>query len=413
MGTTMLKTVSRTALTAAALVLAGTPMALALEAEDFGDKLVAASKVMGISFSYGSAVAEGDTVTLSDFSITVPGEDSAEIPGEVVFEGVRETAGGGYTADRASIADFEYTDEDEGISVSLVDIAAEGITLPGTLTIDSAMEIGLGLYERISAGPLSVSDSKGTELFAIDMMETVIDKPAADGSITSRYSVTGIRGDLGSIEEAEAQEAFDAFGITQLSGSMSGMGTWWPQTGRATVEDVNFTIDDLGSVSLNLALDGYTEDLYRDLIKTNLKMAEMADAGIELDDDQMLAMSEGILASMDGLRLESGSLRYDDASLFNKVLDFIGAEQGVDGETFKAGLRFMVPMMLTEVRNAEFKGMVNDAVNAFISDPQNFVISVEPDAPIAFAELESLEAEFDADPFALVDLLNIKIRANQ
>src|SRR5690606_27524345 len=146
--------------------------------------------------------------------------------------------------DRASIADFNYTDEDEGISVSLVDIAAEGITLPGTLTIDSAMAIGLGLYERISAGPLSVSDSKGTELFAIDMMETVIEKPAADGSISSRYSVTGIRGDLGSIEEAEAQEAFDAFGITQLSGSMSGMGTWWPQTGRATVEDINFTIDD-------------------------------------------------------------------------------------------------------------------------------------------------------------------------
>src|SRR5690606_17052741 len=105
-------------------------------------------------------------------------------------------------------------------------------------------------------------------------------------------------------------------------------------------------------------------------------------------------------------KLASGSLRYEDNSLFMKVLDFIGAEQGVDGETFKAALAFMVPMALAEVANVEFKTMVNSAVNTFIADPQNFTISVAPEAPIAFSEFEARSDEIENDPFVLVDMLD-------
>ncbi|AEQ50111.1 hypothetical protein [Pelagibacterium halotolerans] len=401
-------------LSLATILMATTSQAaLALEATDFADRLVETSKLMGVSFAYGSATAEGDTVTITDFVISTPGQDDIEVPGDVVFTGVVETAEGGFSAERASIADFEYTDEDEGFSVSFVDIAAEGILLPADAGIDSVIEIGFNLYDRISAGPLTVSDETGTELFAVDLMEITMEEPTADGGLSSAYQVTGIRGDLSAIEEAEAQEVFEAFGLTQLNASMSGSGTWWPETGEGEVTDISLAVQDLGSLSLDFAVAGYTEEIYRELMKVNLKMAEMAEADIEIDEDQMAEMSEAMLEKMADLKLVGGALRYDDDSLFMKVLDFIGAEQGVDGETFKAGLQFMVPMALAEVENEAFKTMVTSAVNTFIADPQNFTISVEPEEPIAFSEFEGMETEVEADPFVLVDLLNVQITANQ
>ncbi|WP_421953078.1 hypothetical protein [Pelagibacterium sp.] len=401
-------------LSLAAILMATTSQAaLALEATDFADRLVETSKLMGVSFAYGSATAEGDTVTITDFVISTPGQDDIEVPGDVVFTGVAETDDGGFSAERASIADFEYTDEDEGFSVSFVDIAAEGIILPADAGIDAVIEIGFNLYDRISAGPLTVSDETGTELFAIDLMEITMEEPTADGGLSSAYQVTGIRGDLSAIEEPEAQDVIEAFGLSQLNASMSGAGTWWPETGEGEVSDISFAVQDLGSLSLDFAVAGYTEEIYRELMKVNLKMAEMAEADIEIDEDQMMEMSDAMLEKMADLKLVGGAVRYDDDSLFMKVLDFIGAEQGVDGETFKAGLQFMVPMALAEVENEAFKSMVTSAVNTFIADPQNFTISVEPGEPVAFSEFEGMEAEIEADPFILVDRLNVQITANQ
>jgi hypothetical protein len=408
-----MKKITRLSITAAILMAGTSQAALALEATDFADRLVETSKLMGLAFTYGSATAEGDTVTLSDFTISIPGEDDVDVPGDVIFTGVVETAEGGFSVERAAIEDVEYTDEDEGITLNFVDIAAEGLELPAVVSIDTMLEIGFNLYDRVSAGPLTVSDADGTELFAIDLMEMTVEDADADGGLTSAYQVTGIRADLSSIDEPEAQEIFEAFGLDQFNASMSGSGTWWPQTGEGTVEDVSFVVDELGSISMNFAVEGYTETLYTELMKLNLKMAEMAEADMEMDDDQMMAMSEAMLEPLADIKLVNGAVRYDDNSLFMKVLDFIGAEQGVDGETFKAGLQFMVPMALAEVENTAFKTMVTSAVNTFIADPQNFTISVEPEEPIAFSEFEGMEAEVEADPFVLVDLLNVQITANQ
>lgn len=412
MGTTMLNTVSRTALAASALFLAGAHGALAQDATAFADRLVETTKLMGLSFTYGSATAEGDTVTISDFTFTVPGEEPTEVPGDVVFEGVVETPEGGFTAERATIADVDYTDEEEGISLNFANIAAEGIVLPAEVSQDAMLEIGFEFYDRISAGPLTVSDAEGAELFAVETMEFWVEDPDAEGGYRTGYSVDGIRADLSSIDDPEAQPVIEAFGLEQFNASMAGVGTWWPETGRAEIEDVSFTVDELATIRMAVTLDGYTAELYDELIKLNLKLAEMAEAGEEVTEEHMAQFDDAMMAHMANLSLVDGSLRYEDASLFNKTLEFVGAQQGVDGETFKAGLQFMVPMTLAEVENEDFKAMVTAAVNTFIADPQNFTISAEPAEPLAFSEFETRAAEIEADPFILVDMLNLRISAN-
>lgn len=398
--------VSRIALASAALLALGTQSGFAIEADDFGSKIVATAKLMGVAVSYDGASVEGDTVTLSNFTIAVPDEDDVDLPGDLVFAGVVEVGDGSYTAESASIDDIAIEDDD--LSLAFENIVAENLVIPAEPTIENAFEISFSLYEQVSAGPLTVSIDDA-EVFAIDSMRMWIENEEADGGVGTGYEISGIRGDLSGIEDAEAREMIEAFGTEQLSGAISGYGVWYPETGRASIDEMDFVFDDLGTLSMNFAVTGYTREFYDESIKMNAKMAELAAAGEEISEEQTDAMEQAMLDQLAGLQLESATIRYDDASLFMKVLDIIAAEQGVDGATLANGLKFMVPMILTEIQNPEFSSMVTEAVNAFVDDPQNFEISAEPDSPVGAEAFMAAEE----DPFVLIDLLNVQVRANQ
>jgi hypothetical protein len=375
---------------------------------------------MGMSVAYQDARAEGNTITLSGFTLRVPGEERFTV-GDLVFEGIAETPDGAYTADRASVADVDFEDGD--VALRLVDIHAEGIVLPAEVSLDSFLDAGAELYRRISAGPLTVTDLDGNPVFGIDLLEMTNERAGEDGGIVTAYSVAGIWGDLSRVEDHEVQEFVDTFDMAQMHASLSGSGTWWPQSGRIAVEETAFHVDNLGGISMSLTAEGYTEDFYRETIKINHKLAEMMEAGYDIDGGQMQMASEAILDRLSEMSLVSTSLRYEDDSLFMKVLDMIGAEEGVDGETMKAGLKFMVPMALAELDDEDFKTMVRDALNAFVDDPRNVALYLEPEHPIDLVELGAIfdevllaELSFSQPSYAfadLVDLLGVRIVANQ
>lgn len=402
----MLTQVSRITLASAALVFAGAGSAFALDADDFGAKFRNVAKLMGISVDFATASVEGDSVILSDFTFVIPGEEAAEVPGALTFSGVVENSDGSYSAQTATIDDIAF--EDEEVSLSFSNVLAEGITIPATATLDNAIEVANNLYERISAGPLLVS-VEGSEVFAIDSIEAWIDAPESDREFGSGYAIEGIRADLSDIPDAEARAVIAAFGVEQLSGQSAGYALWNIDTGRMEITEASFTFENLGKLDVTGVITGYTEAFYRDMMKTSLKMVETLEAGDISTLEQSEQINEAMLAQFAQLQIERLSVRYDDDSLFMKTLDFIGAEQGIDGATFASGLKFMVPMMLTEVQNAEFTAMVSSAVNAFIDDPRNIEIAAEPTTPVGFDAL----ADVEEDPLALIDILNIKVRANQ
>lgn len=401
----MFTQVSRITLASAALVFATSPV-FALDAEDFGAKFKGVAKLMGLSVDFASASVDGDTVVLSGFVLSVPGEEPAEAPGALTFSGVTENSDGSYYASTASIDDIAFEDEDLALSFS--NIVAEGINIPATATLNDVIEIAHSLYERISAGPLLIS-VEGSEVFAIDSIEAWIDQPETGRIFGSGYAISGIRADLSDIPDAEARAVVAAFGIEQLSGQSDGYALWDIDTGRLEITEGSFSFENLGKIDVTGVIAGYTEAFYRDLMKTSLKLVESMEAG-EIDTlEQAEQVNEAMLAQFAQLQIERLSVRYDDDSLFMKVLDFIGAEQGIDGKTFASGLKFMVPMMLTEVQNPEFTAMVTGSVNAFIDDPRNLEIAAEPETPVGFEVL----AEAEEDPLALIDILSIKVRANQ
>ena len=139
--------------------------ALALDARDFADKLSATlSTSSAMEINFNSAVADGDTITLSDWSIpAAEGRAKDMLNTPIIFIGVSETSDGGYTAKSATFDDIDYTDD--GINIKLNNIVVSDIFIsaePSENLLDTMM-----FYRGLSAGPFVVS-AEESEVFKID-----------------------------------------------------------------------------------------------------------------------------------------------------------------------------------------------------------------------------------------------------
>ncbi len=132
---------------AALLTLAGP--AFALDGADLMKKLDAATNANGTSFTYDKAEVDGDKVTVSGVQLKVASQpgDALKI-GELTFEGVEETEGGGYYAETVSFPDVNLS-QDEG-SLSVKDILISGLTIPANANGGTINDILL--YESASTG---------------------------------------------------------------------------------------------------------------------------------------------------------------------------------------------------------------------------------------------------------------------
>jgi len=397
--------ISLIALFTSAAALMAAP-AFAQDANAFGQRLVDILSASGLEMSFANATADGDTIVLSDFTITAPGEDPIDLPGDLTFTGVAEAADGSFTAETATIADIAFADDD--VSITAANFLVEDITLPADYSPSSVSS--MLLYRRASAGPMSVA-MEGTEIFTLDNFSA--ETTGDETEITSGYEMSGLMinvealmAEMDEEEAAEAQQVFEAFDIDQLVANFSGSGTWRPQSGEAELTDLRFDFADLGALSLSGSFTGYTAELYGEMIKMQQKLAASVDT---MSEQELQAVQDASLAMLADVGVVSFSVRYDDASLFNKSLAFAAAEQGIDATTLAAGLQFMVPMMLTELQNPEFSAAVTQAVNAFVANPQNFTISANPTEPLYVNDFVGIEE----DPFAAIDLLGLTVTANQ
>ena len=109
---------------ASAALLTLTGPAFALDGADLMKKLDAATNANGTSITYDKAEVDGDKVTVTGVKLKVasqPGDAVDLNIGDLTFEGVEETEGGGYYAETVSFPDVNVS-QDEGAILSLIHI---------------------------------------------------------------------------------------------------------------------------------------------------------------------------------------------------------------------------------------------------------------------------------------------------
>jgi hypothetical protein len=103
------------------------------------------------------------------------------------------------------------------------------------------------------------------------------------------------------------------------------------------------------------------------------------------------------------------SIRFDDAGITAKALDFAGKQQGVDGKQMAQSLKGMMPMMLGAMNMPDLQKQIEAAVGTYLDDPKSLTVSANPAQPLPAPQIMGAAM---GDPANLVKTLNVQVTAN-
>lgn len=379
----------------------------ALDAEAFVERIEAVYATMGYSFEFGPARLEGDAVIVEGATVALPDTGPITLDTELTFSGVAETADGGFTAKSLTVPDIDssFSSTPAG-RVTVTAIRADDIWLPPADAI--SVEAGLQSLGSLSSGPLSVTRD-GVEVLRLEHMamtsEFVHGDDATLTHIDSRFSAAGIKADLSTIgvEEPEAGAVIEALGLTSVTGDIEQTMAWTLADGHMVIDKFLFDFADVGALDLTFDVSGFTVPLLEKI--TALQGSELDPTSDEAQAQQMMLGMEMLQA----LTLTKASIRYDDAGLAPRLLDFFANESGAERAQFVAGLKAMLPGLVGQAGIPALNDMVVPAAGAFLDDPQSIEVALKPASPATLLVLSAAAA----NPAGLIAAIGLAVTANQ
>jgi len=374
--------------------------AFALDGADLVTKLNAAYALNGATVAYEKVAVDGTTVTLTGVSVkstAAPGKDFKI--GDVTLEGVEETDGGGYYAETVTLPDVDVKEDDTAITAK--DISIGGLSIPGNPAGGTVNDIVL--YETAASGPVTVT-AKGKQVFSMDESEANLTKQESDAGFDFDVTFSGIKADLSGVEDAKSKDAIEKLGLTNLAGEMTMKGSWEVATGNVSLEEYAFDFANVGRLALAFDVSGYTLDFMKSMQEA-MKAAETNPNKEEANQ----AMGLSMMGLIQQLTFNSASVRFDDATITKRVLDYIGSQQGTTGDQLAQSLKGMVPLMMAQLNVPELQNQVSTAVNTYLDAPKSLTISAEPANPVPFPMI--IGAAMGA-PNTVPGVLGVKVTAN-
>ncbi len=377
----MLMKKSRLALSGFVLVIAlGAGQAYAADAKQVADSLVALVAAGGkAQATYDDASASGDDVTITNFKVTGEG-DTMTVP-SVVITGAQPRDKGGFTAQSMSLDGGTMTTADQG-DVSWQTASGEGITVP---SVDEAKAKAhmtpftgfkmTGLV--IKGGKLAVP----VELQEVDAKVTVDDKGTPTDFTTN---VVSLKLPLELIEDEQQRAVITSLGYTEpFVINMTVDGGYKTATDDLDIRSFQLDAVNVGKLGIGGKFSG-------------VPLSKLSDP----------EKSKEIAATA---KLDSFSIRFDNAGIVEKVLDMQAKQSGMSKDDFVTQITGALPFMLNFIGNEPFQKKVADAVTAFLKDPKSITISASPSAPVEFVKIMGAG---QTAPQTLPDLLGADISAN-
>ncbi|MDE1159112.1 MAG: hypothetical protein PW791_12750 [Neorhizobium sp.] len=395
-------TKARLLFTGAALSIFATPIfatsAFALDGTDLVAKINAALSLQGGSIKAQSIDISGTTVTLKGTSFKAESNPQQFPIGNVTMDGVEE-ANGGYTIEKVAFPNINLSQEQN--SVSVTDITMSGVKVPADVnkgTIDSLL-----LYDEAHVGPITVS-ANGKQLFSV--AETNVSTAVSDDNsgLDFDLKMDKIKADLSTVDDPNSRETIDALGLNTIDGSMTLSGSWAQNDGTVDISEYALDIANVGKLDLALSFSGYTLDF----MKSARETAKAMEANANKQEAQQAA-SLAMLGLMQRLTFNSAQIRFDDAGITKRALDYAGKQQNTTGDQMAQMVKAMTPIVLAQYNVPELQNMLSQAVNTFLDKPQNLTVDAEPANPVPLPMI--MGAAMGA-PNTLPKVLGLKVSAN-
>lgn len=378
------------ALAAAGLVstaLAPLP-AFALDGQDLLAKINAAQAASdGINVRAATVSVDGSTVVLKQPTLVVPGKsdmpEQSVQTGDITLANVTESGDGGYVIGEATIPPFHTNSGEAQVTV-------DGVTMSNFVVPADPKAPGLksiSYYDKATFGPVSFKGGDGKDYVNIASVESSM-SPSEDGpGVSFEMEISDIK------VTPPAGEApwLDEYGVNPLIGNVIVSGDWQAGDGTVTVDEVTFEAKDLGTLSLSLGLNGLTEQLFQGIKQSSANMKST-------DATQQQAGQLALIGVAQQLSLSDISLSFDDDGLTGKALAATGKQQGVSARQAGEALKAMVPLALAQYGIQDQEGRISNAVQTFLSDPQNLTIEFAPEKPMPLLQIMSAPMSLITDP---------------
>jgi hypothetical protein len=390
-------TKARLLLAGAALSICASP-AFALDGNDLIAKINAALVIQGGALTAESVAVNGSTVTLTGAAFNPSGSPKKFALGTVTMEGVEED-GGGYSIDKVVFPNVNASKDNTTITVS--DIAMSGVTVPADTssnTLDSLL-----LYEEAHIGPVNVA-LDGKTVFSVGEANMTTAVADDNSGIDFGLKLEKLNADLSVTSDPQALETITDLGLTTINGTVTLTGGWTQNDGTVAIEEYSIDLDKVGKLNLSASLSGYTIDF----IKSAQETAKAMEANANKQEAQQAA-NLAMLGLLQRLTFNSAQIRFDDAGITKRGLDYAGKKQGASGEQMAQMIKAMTPLALAQYNIPELQNMLSVAVNTYLDKPENLTVTAEPANPVPFPMI--MGAAMGA-PNTLPKVLGVKVNAN-
>ena len=371
------------------------PARAGVEADAVLNAVAARFETAGMQLTAASAEKSGNDVILKGVEFINPkSKVGPTLFSEVKLENVSEKDGG-YLIGQVAAAAGEH--KVEGGTWSFGGLTIKNITLSANGKDANPIE-----FESFQLMPTTFATDGGKDFIKLGQISMTM--PPAGESKVSNFEVKPAEFTIDTTavppQDKDKSEQLAALGFTVLKGRLSAKGSWNKADGRIQITENAIALDNAGKLNFTMDIGGYTPGLMQSM-QTLLE---------DKDPDNKAANGIAMLGLMQNLTLNSIALRFDDASITDKILDMAAKRSGQTKEILIAQTKAMAPLMAVPLKNAEFVTNLAKAVSDYLDKPKNFEIKLAPEKPMPIALLIAVGA---TDPQALIEQVNLKVLANQ
>lgn len=388
---------------AARVLAAGTALslifgsaAMAADANAVAERIKTLYAKQGGELNFANVQANGSDIVLQGTKIKLPtvGEKETAL-GDVTLQNVQDAPDGGYSIEQVTVPDLAFAgQEDKNDKAEIKGLAMQNVHIPSETAkgpLDSMV-----MYDKLKIDEIQFG-TPGTDGATVKGFDLSLDTSNKAEEIGYVWTIANIDATF----EKGGKNPLAPLDMNTFNGSLNSKGSWSPASGDTSLDQLELQAEELGKINITGSLGGYDLAFLEAVQKTQESMSK-ADA----DKD---AAGLAILGLAEQLNLKNLSIRFDNETLTQKLLDYYAKQQGADGKQLGEQLKMMVPLMATQLKNPEFAQQLKAASDKFFDDPKSLTISASPDQPVTFA---SIVATASLDPTKIIQLLKVSVDAN-
>lgn len=387
----------QTLILASSISLAAIVAAQAVEAQAIAERFKEMITNQGSTISWASIEESDGKVTLKGVTSKGPGTDVSAAIGDVSFEGVEEADNGDYVVETLSMPSYSSTAE--GATITMTGLAISGAVLPSPTTTDLINKNGF--FDSLDVDSVKV-ETGGKQVFSVSGLNYTLEREDG-GGLTFAGTADAFNADLTTTADQQTLGVLTMLGLAQPKGSFEMAGSWSVTDGTLSLEQMDFTVDDAGTIGLTLDISGYTQEIVK-------AMQDMQKTMANATEEQKSAAGMAVMGLLQQLTFAGASIRYDDESLAGRALDFAAGAQNMQRTDLVKMAQMMIPMSLGNYVKPEFAKAVADEVAKFVEDPKSIEIVAAPAQPVPFMAvgMSAMSA-----PQNIPDQLGITVTANE